>query len=49
MRTYALTIAAAAFFALPTSAFSQNVRVEPGRRPDRAWLPWPICRTVELS
>ena len=30
MRTYALTIAAAAFFALPTSAFSQNVELRPG-------------------
>ena len=30
MRTYALTIAAAAFFALPTSAFSQNVESRPG-------------------
>ena len=30
MRTYALTIAAAAFFALPTSAFSQNVKSRPG-------------------
>ena len=29
MRTYALTIAAAAFFALPTSAFSQNVESSP--------------------
>jgi hypothetical protein len=37
MRTYALVIATAAFFALPTSAFSQDVefgprgvRIEPG-------------------
>jgi hypothetical protein len=30
MRTYALAIAAAALFALPTSAFSQGVELGPG-------------------
>ena len=30
MRTYALAIAAAALFALPTSAFSQGIELGPG-------------------
>ena len=30
MRTYALAIAASAFFAFPTSTFSQNIEIGPG-------------------
>ena len=45
MRKFAPALVGAAFFALPTLAFSQTVVVGPGGVQIRAWLPpWPpLC------